>query len=496
MGKLVKSKEMKAHMFARLYLIMLGLFIALNEITLASKYGIFDSKYFYINEFREMWEIEEPHRLASILYRISTSPIGEIVKFFLVHFENNKLLLFCLLTLSLGFTGHLLYNFLTDLLPKSVSVMFITVILLSPARVSLHELLFSKHSRFEYSAFFGSVPVPVLTLLGFSVILNFSRSLFRSSQFPLKTSIYIFMLAYLLHPVLVPIFILVVWSNLFIRSSRSFWSSKIEKNFRFMAVATFLIIVAILIPIFSSKQYLGSLTLTFNFSLSFFNLVVYFLFPSFFLIVAMLTFNISASELYFKFYPILIIFVFESGLQLLSIIVNRDLLVTFRFHGLTYAFHVLYYAPVFYVLVSRRILFLHRINAKVIGIFEKYLVKLISIICVGIVTLSFSRIWVLRSSDNINPACVVTTKALEENLAGFSKVPDGYVVKALVDFGLANLSTREFNSFMATPFGDVNETNECGYKGLGFLILNGFRFDEYAIRKAQLVISIYEGKKV
>jgi hypothetical protein len=463
-----------------------------NEILFSSRFKISDSRYFYINQLESKPSSHTIVDASDFVSQMSSSPVSELIRMIQIKPYYNSVAEFFLLTIILLSIINLLYSFLRNWLPQLLSAVLITILLLAPQQVSLHEVLFSRNLDFEYSSLFAALPVPGVTLLGFSLILEFARRLFLSAKFPIGSTVGFLILLYLIHPILIPIFTAVIWSNMFVRAGRKFWSRNLETSMIVTGVATSTITLVIFLASLSSKEYLGTFTSSSGFDFDIFDFLTYQIIPPSMLIFGLIYFRISLQEVIFKFYAIVGLYVLESSIYLVSFLLQRDFSITFRFHGLIYAFHILYYLPALYVLTSRKISRKWSHSLERLESIENIFLRGLSVLSILLLSVCLTRITVLMGTPENGNSCKIVNEVIDRKLAKLMDIRENQYSDALVSFGLENLSYEQFQAFMENPFRRSSIANNCGYKGLGFLLLNGFRFDEDAVQAARLTVIKYK----
>ena len=432
-------------------------------------------------------------RSLTAVYHVSTSPITAILGSLLRKSSLDSLMYIMITTIAIYLVLILLHAYFQDWLPQSLSLLLTTILVLSPTQAPLHTYLFPVNSsKTMYTPLLANFPVPAISIIGFCALLNYSKQLFRNRSFKTRNTILITLVMLLIHPILFVLSFLIFTTHLGIRKKKEFWSLNWRQNaiiFVFFGIGGFLLI---LVSVTSSHSYLGAVTSEYSLQLIPFNLALYLILPAVITSGIRSFFRISYSEFIFHYYPIIICFIAEFFLTVISLVYKRNLLAALEFHGLLYLFHILYYLPILYILTTRANLnqnsiFSNRaVNSKV-NIFNFLSVVLIVYIVV--------RIFVPQYGEGDIRRCAIPSSRIARELQAPESELLRNPVQGIVKFGAKNLDERQFDEFMVNPYSAESRSYFCGYKGLGFMLLNGFSFDNSAELRAQNILGDYERSK-
>jgi hypothetical protein len=481
-----------------LIFLIISFFLSTYYYRLETRNLVFNVIYEYQNRYYTMQKLDSDWTNFSQI--ITSGFFRHLIQYLRTDIGISPMLFSGLILILTFLFSKLLYGYILYFLPKSSSLLIVSIIFLTPLSGALREILLKATNGNFYGFLFGHFPSPYLSLIGLVLTLSFYHRYRLSVNFPLNKGISLALMLFLIHPFHFILFLCSFMIQFKALNFRGLGSLKINVlNLLVLGITSLVIFSVVSLSFMSDIDFLGTITLQRPAQVNPFVVFFYILTPLAILALSLYVINISLRELFLKFYPIFICFCFELFLILFSIVVSRDLTSFLQFNGLSQTFHVLYYVPTVYVVMSinrrRRIRW---INHEKYGLhLELLLFRFIPTISWILIALILSTsAWQNKNTFVPKTDCAIVKQVnitLERRgVYGFS---DAEVRNRLYEVRKYILDKEDFKAFMEVPSFDSNVNYRdqlCNTAGLGFLVLNGMNFDQEAVNNSQDFLNVIE----
>lgn len=481
-----------------LIFLIISFFLSIYHYRLETKNLVFNVIYEYQNRY---YTIQKSNSDWTNFSQIVTSGFfRHSIQYLKTGIGISPIIFSGLILISTFLFSKVLYRYILYFLPKGSSLLFVSIIFLTPLSGALREIFLKATNSNFYGFLFGHFPSPYLSLIGLVLTLSFYHRYRLSVNFPLNKGISLALILFLIHPFHFFLFLCCFIIQFKALNLRGLGSLKVSVlNLLILGSTGLLIFSVVSLSFISDIDVLGSITLQRPAQVNPFVVIFYILTPLALLALSLFLINISLRELFLKFYPIFVCFCFELFLILSSIVVSRDLTSFLQFNGLSQIFHVLYYVPTVYVVMSiNRRRKIRWINYEKYGLdLELFLFRFIPTISWILVALILSTTAWQNKNTFISKTDCEIVKQVNITLEGpeMFGFPNAEVRNRLIEVRKHIFDKENFKAFMEVPSFDSNENYRdqlCNTAGLGFLVLNGMNFDQEAVNKSQDLLNVIE----
>lgn len=487
MGKLVK----RLFLIDNLFLGILGVLLYFYNVANHRNFLVLNPIYFYKNRFDFQLFSNTPD--YNIFRSLNSGFVGQLYSHL---YSSMQVPDFAggVLCALLGVQGaRLLLKYARYWITGFSSLLLVAIIFFTPMVGDLRQIFSSSENSRFYGLLYGNLPSPqffLVALIGFLLFLHESR---LSRVYPFKKALLLAMLLFFVHPFLFILFVVCFYIQIKILHSRGLGFVERDKTSILLFFLNSLLLISFVsFVLHMGRNYLGSFTVAASARLDVFELGFYLVLPTILLLLSLYYINISFYELLIKFFPIFVFFCLETILLIVSVLMSRNLIWFLEINGLSQFFHVIYYLPSIYLMLSfsRRQKIKWLAHFKLGAVAENSLTLIISFVS-AVLLLAVSATTIGNSVSFFSNLTYCKDAKLLVSIFNASKTSvdsQRQVEVQLLKVRLGMMNSREFRNFMRNPDqfkGTVfSRYQNCSLNGVGFMLLNGFVFDDRATLRA------------
>ena len=183
-----------------LIFLITSFFLATYYYRIETRNLVFNVIYEYQNRYYTMQKLDSDWTNFSQI--ITSGFFRHLIQYLRTDIGISPMLFSGLILILTFLFSKLLYRYILYFLPKSSSLLIVSIIFLTPLSGDLREILLKATNGNFYGFLFGHFPSPYLSLIGLVLTLSFYHRYRLSVNFPLNKGISLALLLFLIHPLL------------------------------------------------------------------------------------------------------------------------------------------------------------------------------------------------------------------------------------------------------------------------------------------------------